>query len=92
MTEISTGPSEPSSKSKSNDDGEDDKDKDNDEEDDEDDGKEKINGFKESEESDQSKEDIKIGEEVKPSEARRKMAKLISCFSSLNLFTRVSGI
>ena len=50
---------------------------------------EMVNGFKECEDSDQSKEDIKIGEEVKPSEAKKKMGELISCFSSLNLFTRV---
>ena len=51
-----------------------------------------MNGFKESDESDQSKEDIKISDEVKPSEIRKKTAKLISCFSSLNLFTRVRRI
>ena len=70
-------------------------DKDDDDDDDDDgeenrspDKKEKMNGFKESDESDQSKDDIQI-EETKPSETRRKTAKLISSFSSLNLFTRV---
>ena len=48
-----------------------------------------INGREESDESDQSKEDITISDEIKPSVSQRKTAKLISTFSSLNLFTRV---
>ena len=48
-----------------------------------------INGREDSDESDQSKEDITISDEIKPSVSQRKIAKLISTFSSLNLFTRV---